>query len=108
MEKVKRSDGQQLVEVEGAVCGCRRQIQNNRIHTVVISLLILATGIFWYITPQPVNKGHHAAEDNDQKLPPHKPFSWSEVCHAVNVRSRSRADESYFILGCSIFQSDIS
>lgn len=90
MEKVKRFDCQQMVEVEAAVRGRRRQIQNNRIHTLVISLMILATGFFWYMTPKPVNKGHYAAEDTDQKLSPNKPFSWSEVCYAVNVRSRSR------------------
>lgn len=85
MEKVNRSDGQQMVEVEAAVRGRRGQIQNNRIHAVVISLMILATGFFWYMTPKPLNK--YAAED---KLSPNKPFSWSDVCYAVNVRSRSR------------------
>ncbi|GAM37207.1 hypothetical protein TCE0_022f06931 [Talaromyces pinophilus] len=76
MDKVKRSDGQQMVEVEAAVRGRRRQIQNNRIHALVISLMILATGFFWYITPQPMSKGHHAAEDKDRKLSPNKLFSW--------------------------------
>lgn len=83
MDKVKRSDGQQMVEVEAAVRGRRRQIQNNRIHALVISLMILATGFFWYITPQPMSKGHHAAEDKDRKLSPNKLFSWSEVSSAV-------------------------
>ena len=83
MEKVKHSDGQQMVEVEAAIRGRWRQIQNNRIHTLVISLMILATGFLWYITHQPMSKGHHAAEDKDRKLSPNKPFSWSEVSSAV-------------------------
>jgi hypothetical protein len=91
MEKVKRSDGEQMVEVEVAVRGRRRQFQNNRIHSVVISLMILATGSFWYLTPKSVNDlGHRAAEENDQTLSPNKPFSWNEVWYSVNTCSRSR------------------
>jgi hypothetical protein len=110
MEKVKRSDGQQMVELEAPVRGRRRQIQNNRIHTLVISLMILATGFLWYITPQPMSKGHHAAEDTDRKLSPNKPFSWSEVSSAVECPFMflQLMPENLVNLGCSIFQSDIS
>jgi hypothetical protein len=83
MEKANHSGGEQMVEVEveEAVRGRQRQFQNNHIHTVVISLMVLATGFFWFITPEPVNSGkHHTAEENDQTLSPNKPFSWSEVC----------------------------
>lgn len=79
MDKVKRYNGEQMVESGAAIHGRRRQFQNTRIHSVVISLMILATGYFWYITPQPVNSGHQV-EGNDQKFSPNKPFSWSEVC----------------------------
>lgn len=91
MDTIKRSNGEQMVESGAAVRGRRRQFQNTCIHTVVISLMIFATGYFWYITPQAVkSKGYYAAESNDPKSSPNKPFSWSEVCYAVNARLCSR------------------
>lgn len=83
MDKVKRYDGEQIVESGAAIRGRRRQFQNTQIHNVVIPLMIFATGYFWYITPQAVNSGHQV-ENNDQKCLPNKPFSWSEVWNAVN------------------------
>lgn len=90
---MEQAKGYDSMEVEAVVRGRRKQFQNNRMHTVVISLMMfLATGLFWYITPRPVNtKERHAVEYNDQTSPPNKPFSWSEVCYTVNVLLGSRA-----------------
>uniref|UniRef100_A0A093W186 Putative hydrolase n=2 Tax=Talaromyces marneffei PM1 TaxID=1077442 RepID=A0A093W186_TALMA len=69
-----------MVDAEAAVQSHRMQFQNNRIHRVVISLMVLATWFFWYTTPRPVNSGgHNGPEGKDHTLSPSKPFNWSEV-----------------------------
>lgn len=84
--KGQRSSGEQMVDAEAAVQSHRMQFQNNRIHRVVISLMVLATWFFWYTTPRPVNSGgHNGPEGKDHTLSPSKPFNWSEVCYAVKT-----------------------